>query len=209
MTKVNWRARRCAGLAGALFAAAGLSACAAGGGDGPSFSLPEMPAVASITAPSDESPKGNATELYARVASGANTCWFGAAGPLKKVYIYHAEADAPSRGGKAEIVIHEREPSQPNPRGAKAYRITILPTGETSATVATENLKMSEAFAAAMADDVTRWSKGEHGCVGHSTAAGWVPAAPQAAVTAKPQAKPAKSAKSKSGPVPAKSPPKL
>ena len=47
---------------------------------------------------------GSATEIYSRIATGAMGCWFGASGPLKKDYIYHADADAPSRGGKAEIV---------------------------------------------------------------------------------------------------------
>ena len=75
-------------------------------------------------------------------------------GPLKKDYIFHATADAPSRGGKAQIVIHQRDPTQPNPRGAKAYLVSIDPTGESSATIKTENLKMTDAFAAAMTDDV-------------------------------------------------------
>lgn len=179
---------------------AGVGACASGGSDGPSFSLPDMPSmpsVSSITSPADEGPKGSATELYARVASGANSCWFGAAGPLKKDYIYHAEADAPSRGGRAEIIIHVREMGQPNPRGPKAYRISIDPKDETSAAVSTENLKMTEPIAAAMSADVERWSRGEQGCKGSTTAMGWgtdhaAPAAP--AIKTKPAA-PAKTAK--------------
>jgi hypothetical protein len=123
------------------------------------------------------------------------TCWFGRSGPLKKDYIYHAEADAPSRGGKAEIVVHERDPTQPNPRGAKAYRINIEPAGEGSASVRAENLKMPAAFAAAMAEDVGRWSKGDQGCAGTSTAAGWGPQ-PEAPAEASPP-KPAKKSKVK------------
>lgn len=153
-----------------------LCGCA-GGGDSPTLSLPEMPKMADLTAAIPDAPEsdptGSATELYTRIARGAVGCWFGAEGGMKKDYIYHAEADAPSRGGKAEIVVHVRDPSQANPRGAKAYRIKIDPKDETSAVLATENLKMPEPMAASMTADVNRWARGEHGCQGATTAAGW------------------------------------
>lgn len=158
-------------------AALQLAGCAAGGGDAATLSLPQMPKMADLTAAIPDAPEadptGSATELYTRIARGAVGCWFGTEGGMKKAYIYHAEADAPSRGGKAEIVIHVRDPSQPNPRGAKAYKIGITPTGESSATVATENLKLPEDQAAAMTADVDRWARGEQGCKGATTAAGW------------------------------------
>ena len=175
-------------------ASAVLAAGCAGSGDGASdqaaLKLPTLPSleqVAAIGSGSDDRPVGSATELYARVARGANTCWFGGKGPLKKDYIYHAEADAASRGGKAEITVHARDPAQPNPRGPKAYRINIDPNGET-ATVTTENLKMPDNVALAMTSDVNRWSKGDQGCAGASTAiaAGWAPAPAAAATLAKP-----------------------
>ena len=179
--------RLCFVLAAVLFAAG----CAITGGEtsAPSLALPALPSlgdVASIGAGKSERPVGSATEVYSRVASGAMSCWFGAAGPLKKDYIYHAEADAPSRGGKSEITIHVRDPAQPNPRGAKAYRINIEPAGET-ASLATENLKMPDAYANAMTSDVGRWSKGDQGCAGASTAAaaGWAPQTPLPAAPAK------------------------
>jgi hypothetical protein len=187
-------------LAGAAALAFLLAACAGAGPDGPSLALPKMPDISSVAAISTtaEKPVGSATEIYARVARGANTCWFVGpgplqGGPLKKDYIYHAEADAPSRGGKAEIVIHVRDPAQPNPRGAKAYRINIDPDGDAAATLKTENLKMPDATAAAMTADVNRWAKGDQGCAGSSTVAGWGMAAPPAA----PAAAPPKKAKSK------------
>jgi hypothetical protein len=68
----------------------------------------------------------------------------------------------------------------------KVYLVDIEPTGEASASVKAENLKMPDTFAASMTDDVTRWSKGEQGCVGASTAAGWAPAPPQTADAAPP-----------------------
>jgi hypothetical protein len=123
-------------------------------------------------------------------------CWFAVGGPLKKDYIFHATADAPSRGGKAEVVIHERDPTQPNPRGAKAYVVEIQPTGEASATITTENRKMSDAFATAMTGDISRWSKGEEGCISASTPVGWAPALPETAAAA-PTAKKIKTKKVK------------
>ena len=174
-------------LLGTMF----VAGCASTGGEtsATSLTLPQLPslaAVAAIGAGTSERPVGSATEVYARVALGANTCWFGANGPLKKDYIYHAEADAPSRGGKSEIVIHARDVTQPNPRGAKASRIHIEPAGE-AATLETENLKMTEPVAAAMTSDVGRWSKGDQGCAGASTAmaAGWLPQSPAVGVPPK------------------------
>lgn len=172
-----------------------LAGCSSDGGglQGAPLSLPSSEAVAAITPKLAAQPVGSATDVYARIASGANACWFGPGGPLKKDYISHAEADAPSRGGggKAEIVVHDRDQSQPNPRGRKAYKVKIEPTGDTSASVTTENLHMSEAFAAAMSDDVGRWSKGESGCAGSSAVTGW-------GVTREPEPSPPADVKKKS-----------
>ncbi len=143
----------------------------------PNLALPKLAAPAP-TAPIGTvtriEPVGTPTEIYARIARGAVQCWFGPAGPLKSAYIYHAEADAPSRGGRAEITLHVREPSQPNPRGAKAYRVKIEPQGEVSV-VEAENLKLPEPMALALNSEVGRWSKGEQGCTGATTAVGWSP----------------------------------
>lgn len=185
--------------AGTLAATALLTACAAPGGpDAPvssALSLPKMPDLTSaLPEAASGDPSGSATELYTRIARGAVGCWFGTEGGMKKDYIYHAEADAPSRGGKAEVTIHVRDPSQPNPRGAKAYKILITPKDELSATVATENLKMTEDQAKAMTDDVNRWARGEQGCRGVTAAAGWSAQDGQA----KPEAKPVKTGAGKS-----------
>lgn len=186
----------------ALLTAAILSACAGAGQQAEPLTLPKLPSVGSISEAIPVAmgqPVGSATDIYARIAQGAMGCWFGANGPLKKDYIFHASADAPSRGGKAQIVIHQRDPTQPNPRGAKAYLVNIDPTGESSATVKTENLKMTDAFAAAMTQDVGRWSKGDQGCTENSTVIGWVPAPPAAVETPKPTHK-AKKSKVKTAP---------
>lgn len=191
--------------AGLVLAALMLTACAGSGGpDAPSASALSLPKLPDLTSALPEGPgadpTGSATELYARIARGAVGCWFGAEGGMKKDYIYHAEADAPSRGGKAEVTIHVRDPSQPNPRGAKAYKILITPKDEQSATVTTENLKLPDEKAKAMTDDVNRWSRGEQGCKGATTTAGWsAPDGQAKAPEAKPAAKtaPVKNAKAK------------
>jgi hypothetical protein len=107
---------------------------------------------------------GSATDIYSHIATGAMACWFTASGPLKKEYIFHATADAPSRGGKAEVVVHVRDPSASNPRGPKAYVVEISPKGEAAADVRVENRKMPASLATAMNDDIALWSKGEKGC---------------------------------------------
>lgn len=211
-----------------------LSGCAGSAPQLPTLSLPSAPSVEAASAegtpPRPASAPGaaqeagtvvdqiggqggSATDIYSRVATGAMKCWFAVGGPLKPDYVYHATAAPPSRGGKAEIVIHRRDPTQANPRGPKAYRVDIDPTGDTSATVRVENMKMTDAFASAMTGDITRWTKGESGCSSSSAVAGWTPSAPQpvadaapaakAKTSKKPGAKPKDSAKSKAIAAPA------
>jgi hypothetical protein len=178
----------------ALLVASALSGCAGNAPQLPSLSMPtaSTEAVPEASSPSanpsgsTDSPPGipvpgavgSTTDIYSRIASGAMACWFSVSGPLKKDYIFHAAADAPSRGGggKAVVTIHQRDLTAPNPRGPKAYVVEILPSGESSANVTVENRKMSDVYAAAMTDDITRWSKGEEGCHGSSTVAKWPPA---------------------------------
>lgn len=188
-------------LAAVLTAAATLAACSGSSVELPTMALPsvpklDVPKLPDMTPPPEpvvqhDQPIGSPTEIYSRVARGANSCWFGGSGPLKKEYIYHAEADAPSRGGKAEITIHQRDPSQPNPRGAKAFKVKIDQV-EDKTTLLTENLKMPEPMARGMVSDVSRWSKGDQGCAGSSTVAGWGEAAPPPAAAPAPDKKNAK-----------------
>ncbi|MFA5955696.1 hypothetical protein [Hyphomicrobium sp.] len=191
----------------ALLVVAALSGCAGNAPQLPSLGIEASPASTSAADPvadvasspgsvpgSSDAPPGvpvpgavgSATDIYSHLARGAMACWFAVNGPLKKDYIFHAAADAPSRGGKAVVTIHQRDPTQPNPRGAKAYIVEILPTGEGTANVTVENRKMSEVYAAAMTGDISRWSKGEEGCRGPSTVAAWPPT-PGEAVAATPK----------------------
>ncbi len=72
---------------------------------------------------------GTPTDIYARVASGALRCWFGANGPLKATHIFNAEAAPPSDGGVAEIVVHERDLTSRDQRGTRAFRVAFVGRG--------------------------------------------------------------------------------
>lgn len=154
----------------ALIGLAALSGIVAGGcsGTGP----PSLPSLPQLTGTVTEAPiVGSPTEVYERVARGAMTCWFGAGGPLKAGYVYHAEAEPPGKGGKAEIVIHERDRLSDNPKGIKAYRIAITPESEKT-TLLFENLKLPDTMAKSMEADARRWGAGAFGC-SDTEAGGW------------------------------------
>lgn len=166
--------------------------------------------VASITAIAQPKVVGGPTEVYARLARAALTCWFAPQGPLKADYTYSADAQPASRGGNAQIAVHVKDPAVPNrPSGAKVFLVRIEPIGET-AHVATENRKLQEPVAAALTKDVERWSQGDLACSPTATGSGagaapdsWTvrdPAAPPDAKPGKPTAKPARSKKAAKSP---------
>ncbi len=123
--------------------------------------LPSLPEIAEAFTPYPV--VGPPTDIYARIARGALGCWFGTAGPLKTKYIYHADADPPAKGGKAEIVVHERDNTKETLRGTPAFHVLITPDGESS-TVTVENINLAKPLAAAMEQDVHRWAAGSVGC---------------------------------------------
>jgi hypothetical protein len=120
----------------------------------------------------DLDPTGSPTEIYTRVARGVTTCWFGAHGTLKPTHILHAEAEPPSRGGRSELVIHEKDLSLPNPRGNRAFRVSIIPTGET-ATLEVENVRFPLETGQQMRAAVRRWSRGDLSCADSAKTEGW------------------------------------
>ena len=143
----------------------------------PSVKMPD------IGLPKGEDPTlGTPTELYTRIARGSLSCWFGKDGPLKKAYVFHAEAASAARGGKAEILVHEKDPTNPSPFGLKAFRIGIepVPNSET-ASLKIESLKMAEPMAARMTADIHRWASGDVGCGEGGAWAAFDPDAPQPA----------------------------
>lgn len=166
-------------------AVTGLCAGCSGGGTEPVLGLPSSgeagagqsvpsatSALQNIMTPQDLV-AGTPTEVYTRIARGALTCWFGAAGPLKAGYIYHAEAEPASKGGSSEIKIMTRDREADDPRALRAYRIVIAPS-EDKTKVELENVRIPEPLAARLKEDVERWSKDEEaGCGEAPVTAGW------------------------------------
>lgn len=125
---------------------------------------------------------GTPTEVYTRVARGVLTCWFGADGPLKANYIYHAQADPASKGGRSQIRIMTRDHEASDPRALRAYLVAIEP-GDGTTKVEVENRRLPEPLAERLKEDVDRWAAGHHGCGEGPVTAGWstepAPANPQ------------------------------
>ena len=129
--------------------------------------LPALPTA-------DPDPVGPPTEIYRRIARGATVCWFGTHGPLRATHIFNAEAEPPSRGGRAEIVIHEKDKGMPDPRGNRAFRVQVTPQGETSNLVI-ENIRFPIDTGQAMIADVRRWARNDLGCSATAQTKGWDP----------------------------------
>jgi hypothetical protein len=106
---------------------------------------------------------GNATDVYVRIARGALGCWFAANGQLKETHIFYAEAAPSSSGGDGEIVIHERDTSQPSPRGVKVFRIRLI--NESGGTrVIVDGRKLPADVLDKMMKDVDLWAHEGTGC---------------------------------------------
>lgn len=141
-----------------------LGGCASNGSDA-TAALPSLPSLPKVALPESPPPiVGSATEVYERIGRGAMACWFGADGFLKSTHIYDAMAEPAHQGGKAEILIRERDTSGGNPRGLKAFRILITPSGSDETNVVAENFKLPEPMAAKMKKNVAAWSIGDQGC---------------------------------------------
>jgi hypothetical protein len=147
--------------------------CSAAGGVG---SL-----VPSLPSGSPEFP-GSPSEVYTRIARGANQCWFGPKGYVDRAYIFHARAEPATKGGGAEILVHER--FEANQRGLKAFSVVIGTQGLGTG-VAAENLKMPDAVGQRMSAEVHHWARGGTGCP--AAPSGWqAPAPATVAAPAKP-----------------------
>ena len=103
------------------------------------------------------------TDVYALVARGALRCWFGADGPLKPTHVFHAEAESPAKGGAAEMVLHERDETMRDKRGARAFRVSFAgaPAG---VRVASPCRGWSSNSPSCMVKDVAAWAKGGTDC---------------------------------------------
>jgi len=127
---------------------------------------------------------GEPIAIYTLVARGIHACWFGAGGPLRNTHVFRAEAQSQTKGGEAEIIIHERDLAQADQRGQQAVRIAF----ENAAglvRVAIAVTKVPPGYGEPMVRDVGAWAKGQAGCELRAS----FPPAPEAA-TQKPPGKP-------------------
>jgi hypothetical protein len=106
---------------------------------------------------------GDPTSLYTLVARGIHACWFGAGGPLGNTHVFRAEAQSPTKGGQAEIIIHERDVALTDQRGPQALRIAFENNGGV-VRVATKVLKVPPGYGDPLTRDVETWAKGGSGC---------------------------------------------
>ena len=106
---------------------------------------------------------GSPTDIYALLASGAHKCWLGPTGPLKKTHIFQAEAAPAAAGGNAQIILQERDVSQPDQRGVRAFRIGLT-QGAGGTKVGISAAKIDPRFAEAMTRDIEVWARGGDGC---------------------------------------------
>jgi hypothetical protein len=113
-----------------------MAACAAGcaPANAPTLTAGTAPIEtgAIVYAPSGHAPVDTAisvqctpTEVYSLIARGALGCWFAANGPLKATHVFHADAAPPSRGGRAEILLYERDASLSDRRGARGSTLAL------------------------------------------------------------------------------------
>ncbi len=155
-----------------------LAACSGNGGPTPlalpsvsDLSVAALPSAGALN-PIPEHVVGTPTEVYTRVARGALTCWFGASGNLKGSYIYHADAEPASKGGRSEIVIFVKDREAGDQRSLRAFHI-LISTVENKTKVETENTRIPEPVAGRMKADVARWAADEEGCGEAPVTAGW------------------------------------
>lgn len=137
--------------------------------------LPEQPKPKAEHEPVPVAPGrvvGSPTEVYTRLARGILTCWFGAEGPLKKDYIYHAKAEPASKGGSSRIRIMTRDHEADDPRALRAYMASISPGGGITK-VEVENRRLPAPLADGLKKDIERWTTGEDGCGEGPVTAGW------------------------------------
>ncbi len=153
-----------------VFFSAALGACAQGTG-APSMAVLTMPPggiTASLpnlaTLGNTPTLAGTVTEVYSRIASKALTCWFSTDGPLKGSHVFSADAPPPSSGGSAEITIFEKDATATNPRGSRAYRMSLTRESDIATRLTVQSGKLSPDLAQAMEKDVLAWGVGKDSC---------------------------------------------
>jgi hypothetical protein len=161
-----------------VFRLALICALAAGGADCSSSGTPTLSAapgsVETGAIPQPPTPEhtayersivvpGTPTDIYALVARGALGCWLAANGPLKSTHVFRADVAPPSQGGQAEIVVHERDASMRDQRGARAFQVK-LQSEAGRVRVDMIVLRLAPSLAEPMLLDVEAWARGDTSC---------------------------------------------
>jgi hypothetical protein len=134
-----------------------IETSAAGSSAADSTQSPSAPIATATTV------SGEPVGIYTLVARSIHACWFGAGGPLRNTHVFRAEAQSQTKGGEAEITIHERDLAQADQRGQQAVRIAF----ENAAglvRVGITVMKVPPGYGEPMARDVAVWAKGQAGC---------------------------------------------
>ena len=152
---VNAMTLRCRRLSAIVTAAALIGACSTG---------PSLLSVGTLPAADQIGTTAPPTMVYAAIAQKALTCWLGPKGPLKSSHIFHADAASPSRGGGAEIALHERDLTQVHPWGVRAFKIELAGDAGTGTRISMQNIKLPRDLADALRADVVTWAQGSDGC---------------------------------------------
>lgn len=130
-------------------------------------SAPQTPAPSGVLTPSGSTPTvdGTTISIYNLIAKGALTCWFGPGAPLKGTHIFHADVPSPTEKRDVDVTLHERDTTgQPNPRGTRAFRITLSAEADTRTRVVMQIGKLPADLATAMEKDVVAWAHGRESC---------------------------------------------
>jgi hypothetical protein len=128
---------------------------------------------------------GTVTDVYSRIAAKALTCWFSTDGPLKATHVFSAETPPPSSGGPAEITIFEKDATAGNPRGSRAYRMSMTRESDTATRLTLQAGKLPADLAQAMEKDVLAWGLSKDSCEARIVR----PAPPPTAIVKTPQKK--------------------
>lgn len=89
----------------------------------------------------------------------------GADGPLKPLYIFHAEAASPTTGGQSQIALHERDLTQSHPWGARTFRAELSAEGGgTDTRITLTNIKLPRDLEEAVRTDIGAWATGRDSC---------------------------------------------
>lgn len=99
-------------------------------------------------------------EVYTRIATGVNRCWFMKDAVIPSGYIFHAMT-AKDRSA-ASIAIHER--GVDGGRGLKAYEVRMQQTASDTTQMETQNFRLKELVAEQVKKDIEYWAAGAQEC---------------------------------------------